>query len=146
MTSIGNEAFSFCQNLSSITIPNSVVSVCNLAFYDCSGLESVTVEWETPLDISSSDVFSRVDVANVKLYVPEGTAEAYRAAAVWQDFIIEEVSSITSATVDDSPVISTRYYDLQGRETAYPQQGYVYIVKDLHQSGKVSVERIMVRD
>ncbi len=43
VTSIGNVAFSDCSGLTSITIPDSVTSIGNSAFYNCSGLTSVTI-------------------------------------------------------------------------------------------------------
>ena len=42
-TSIGNYAFSFCTDLTSVTIPNSVTSIGNSAFYYCSRLTSITI-------------------------------------------------------------------------------------------------------
>ena len=43
VTSIGNEAFSKCYNLTSITIPESVTSIGKEAFQGCNGLTSVTI-------------------------------------------------------------------------------------------------------
>ncbi len=43
VTSIGNSAFQNCSGLTSITIPNSVTSIGNSAFQNCSGLTSVTI-------------------------------------------------------------------------------------------------------
>ena len=43
VTSIGNYAFYYCSGLTSVTIPNSVTSIGNQAFYVCTGLTSVTI-------------------------------------------------------------------------------------------------------
>ena len=43
VTSIGVSAFSFCDGLTEVTIPNSVTSIGESAFYYCPGLTSVTI-------------------------------------------------------------------------------------------------------
>ena len=43
VTSIGDDAFYFCQNLASIFIPNSVTSIGSRAFDNCDSLTSVTI-------------------------------------------------------------------------------------------------------
>ena len=43
VTSIGNEAFSWCSGLTSVTIPCSVTSIGGSAFWGCRGLTSVTI-------------------------------------------------------------------------------------------------------
>ena len=43
VVSIGDSAFLYCRNLTSITIPNSVTSIGKDAFYNCDGLTSVTI-------------------------------------------------------------------------------------------------------
>ena len=43
VTSIGYRAFSLCEGLTSITIPNGVTSIGSWAFSSCTGLTSVTI-------------------------------------------------------------------------------------------------------
>ena len=43
VTSIGDDAFFWCDSLASITIPNSVTSIGKGAFHNCTGLTSITI-------------------------------------------------------------------------------------------------------
>ncbi len=43
VTKIGNNAFSNCKSLTSVVIPDSVVSLGEMSFYDCGRLETVTL-------------------------------------------------------------------------------------------------------
>ena len=49
VSSIGDDAFSWCRGLTSVTIPSSVSSIGNFAFYGCSSLTSLTI----PSSVSS---------------------------------------------------------------------------------------------
>jgi hypothetical protein len=87
VTSIGQFAFQNCTGLTSVAIPNSITSIGNFAFYNCTGLTSVTVNWTTPLSVDAS-VFSGLNLPNISLIVPTGTATIYDATPVWTDFNI----------------------------------------------------------
>ena len=43
VTSIGDEAFSFCSSLKEITIPDSVEEIGMGVFYGCSSLKEITI-------------------------------------------------------------------------------------------------------
>jgi hypothetical protein len=50
VTSIGEKAFSYCTNLTSITIPASITSIGVFAFFDCYSLTSVTFQGTIAFD------------------------------------------------------------------------------------------------
>ena len=84
VTSIGEGAFAACYALTSVTIPNSVTYIGDAAFFRCSGLTSVTCVRETPANLGN-DVF-RETHANFKIYVPEGSVNAYKGAKYWSAY------------------------------------------------------------
>jgi uncharacterized repeat protein (TIGR02543 family) len=87
VTSIGDEAFSGCSGLSSLTLPAGVTSLGYLAFAECSGLTSVTNLSGTPQSIDiSMYVFLGLALENISLAVPASSVAAYGSAAVWEDF------------------------------------------------------------
>jgi hypothetical protein len=61
VTSIGDAAFENCTGLTSVTIPNSVTSIGRHAFYNCANIESVIFEdGESELTLGD-DVFGYVE-------------------------------------------------------------------------------------
>ncbi|HEX9600511.1 MAG TPA: T9SS type A sorting domain-containing protein, partial [Mariniflexile sp.] len=123
----------------------------NFAFYGCTGLTSVKVNWSTPLVISPT-VFMDVTLSNIPLYVPAGSEEDYEAAGVWKNFIITTSLGTTdfewnkSVKLYPNPaqnriIIETQtlthpfleIYDINGR---------VLQKQDLAQSNTVNIENL----
>ena len=85
VTAIGGYAFYECTGLTSVTIGNEVTAIEDYAFANCKGLTSITVENETPISISQK-AFLNVDKAACTLYVPAGSKSAYENAEGWKEF------------------------------------------------------------
>lgn len=96
VTFIGNGVFSGCKDLTSVTIPNSVISIGNYAFYGCDVLDTVKVMSEIPVSITNSVFANR---ANTTLYVPAGSKTAYEASDYWQEFNIVEYGTVAAKNI-----------------------------------------------
>jgi hypothetical protein len=70
--------------LTSITIGNSVETIGNYAFLQCSGLETVYVKAITP-PVLGTYVFTDVPTG-IPVHVPCGSTTAYQSAAQWSSF------------------------------------------------------------
>lgn len=84
--SIGEYAFQNCTGMSSVTIPKNLKSIGWNGFDNCSGLTSITSNAVTPPDCGEGDDrFDKVD-KDIPVNVPEGSVEAYKEAPGWSEF------------------------------------------------------------
>jgi len=122
VTSIGDAAFHYCYGLSSITIPNSVTSIERYAFADCNGLTSFYMASSQP-PMTADDALEGVPSSCV-VYVPTGAREAYSGVYPWSAFAIEEYDAETGiGSVDAAAPTAVGYYDLHGRRLHAPAKG-----------------------
>jgi hypothetical protein len=129
VTAIGAEAF-YYSDIEDVTIPQSVVSIGDKAFGSWkTPIQSVTVEWQTPIAINQSAFYGNY---NATLYVPTGCKAAYEAAQYWQDFKeikeigatelipltvgVEDVTVRLGSFIEDRPVFS---FDFENDETMW---------------------------
>ena len=97
VTRIGGYAFANATKLSSIEIPESVTRIESNSFASCFGLNTLRVNWKTPLRVSESQkIFKNGDLSAVTLYVPKGAKALYESAEVWKEF----------GTIVEDPVIT----------------------------------------
>lgn len=86
VTHIGNSAFSECSGLLSITIPKNVTCICDSAFYGCRNLSRIVSHIPADKLFAISDnVFSDVK-KDCKLYVTKGDMSVYTKTAGWKNY------------------------------------------------------------
>ena len=108
VTSIAEGAFKDNTDLKELSIPESIVSIGDDALAGCTNLEKINLYSDEPISIDQADassVFSGVDTENCILYVPAGTADAYRQAEGWKVFKniveMEDPDDINDINADD---------------------------------------------
>ena len=85
ITTIGNYAFMNCSGLTSCTIGSGITTIGNMVFTNCKSLESFTIYAATPPTMGIS-AFSGTDSSKLKIYVPAGSVDAYKAANNWSTY------------------------------------------------------------
>lgn len=81
---IGHRAFYDFPYLESVTIPDSVDTIGDNAFENCSSLTSLTVKATYPPTLGS-DVFTNTN-SNLVIYVPAESINDYKAASGWSTY------------------------------------------------------------
>ena len=84
ITVINTNAFSSRTSLSSITIPNGVISMGQEAFRYCTSLTSVTVKSATPPTLGFGVFYN--GSSNLVIYVPAESVDAYKSASGWSTY------------------------------------------------------------
>ena len=92
VTSIGSYAFSYCDSLTSITIPDSVTSIGENAFFTCNRLTSITI----PNGVTSIDIGVFENCSSLTtITIPDGVTSIGQVA-------FYGCTSLTSITIPNS--------------------------------------------
>jgi hypothetical protein len=93
---IAPSAFDSCTGLTNLTLPNSVKYILDRAFYNCTGLSEIHSLIESPFTIRDDVFWSWNETngtddkttlyENIKLYVPYGKVDTYKATNGWKNF------------------------------------------------------------
>ena len=86
ITTINGFVFQGCTSLESITIPSSVTYIERACFNSCSNLTRITMLPTTPPGLyasTGSNGFIDHTPNTLRIYVPSGSVEAYKAADKW---------------------------------------------------------------
>lgn len=102
VTSIGESAFGGCSNLKSLNLPANLNTIREKAFNGCTSLTRINAKMKDPVAIGE-DTFTGLDYDKCELLVPEGSAEAYRQAAVWSNF--NHITDITVVVTDNAGLL-----------------------------------------
>ena len=142
MTSIGYFAFSGCTGLTSISIPNSVITIRHNAFnFTPNNYLEINSYIEQPT-ADTGDSFSTDIYMNAQLYIPIGTKEKYKSTEGWKEFVfIEEgMPSGISGVSTSATAAEKERYNLDGKRLSEPQRGINIIRKSDGTTKKVVIK------
>ncbi len=141
VTSIGYGAFSNCSGLTAITIPDTVKTIGDRAFYS-TGIKNLTIgEGVTsigasafPYNIENVVCLAKEEPAankrsfsnqqNTYLYVLPESLEAYKATAPWSEFkAIRPMEDYTAVKTVNATITTTAVYSLDGKRTDSMRKG-----------------------
>ena len=123
-----------------VTIPNSVTSLGNYCFWDCSSLTSIYMFPSTPPS-TGSNIFEDTPLETVYV-VDEDAKTAYQVQEPWNQYAIVVVmpTGIEELETDKTSPSIVGYYDLSGRPINGKQRGAVILRYSDGTSRKVMVK------
>ena len=93
--------------MSGLTIGSSVQTIGKNAFTNCMSLREVVAYNPEPISIGTGEesdfAFSRVNCANVSLYVPDESVEKYKNAEGWKKFKILSIEELDTPNEPNGP-------------------------------------------
>lgn len=82
ISTIGHSAFTSCENLRKVSLPNGITMIRHYAFNWCSNLESVWLP-EIPPTLADANAFGNIKADCAFYCKTQESLDAYKAAANW---------------------------------------------------------------
>ncbi|MBD5310381.1 MAG: leucine-rich repeat protein [Bacteroides sp.] len=102
VTEITDDAFAFCEDLTTLTLPNTVTTLGKRVWNGCNALKSVTCYVTEPIS-AERDLFPVDAYDSATLYVPGGSVAAYEKTTPWSYFY--DIKSVEESGVETVPAI-----------------------------------------
>ena len=103
VTSIEEGAFGNCSSLTSIVLGSKLKNIGSVAFNYCDSLISLYCLTPTPPQMGNIRPISMNTTSKATLFVPKGSAVAYKSATIWEEFQhIEEIVLPTNLAIPSS--------------------------------------------
>lgn len=112
VTQIGMQAFSYCQSLTDITIPDSITSISDSAFSNCVGLSSIII----PNSVTTVGNYTFNNCSNITSVsigcnvVSIGDSAFYKCSGITEIIIPDSIVSIGSSAFDGCTGISSIWF------------------------------------
>ena len=133
VTSIGNYAFSNCSGLANVTIGSGVTSIGEYAFAGGDHIIQMTCNAAVPPTVANVNAFDDV-FRGIPLYVPTASLSSYQVAYAWREFTnIIGMSAYTITATSADPTMGTvtgggSYANgATATLTAMPNAGYRFV-------------------
>ncbi|MDR1602163.1 MAG: leucine-rich repeat domain-containing protein, partial [Tannerella sp.] len=117
VTKIGVRTFINCAKLEQITIPGSVVFIDQYAFWGCTGIKKIKVNWTSFNGVTvNSNAVNKISnqIDTIKLIVPESALSIYTSTSPWNEFLIPQ----RTVTADEAGNIPISTISLRPQATA----------------------------
>lgn len=115
--------FAGCCSIKEVTFGRNITEIDDMAV-NLRTIETMSLLNPTP-PIADAVYFTDAQYMNLKVYVPEGSLEAYQQAPVWRNFWnLQEKTFTGIETVEaDNSGTDAVIYDMQGRKLDIPKAG-----------------------
>lgn len=150
LDSLSTKSLSLNGALTSMTMPSSMKHYGEFCINFCTAMTDLYLLNPEPAvmyyDLYDPETYAFPGYEKVTLHVPEGTAEAYRQAPIWEKFenIVEGgyPGEVKGTDVERS-VAAEYYFDLNGYPVTVPQPGTVCIKRTLFTDGTSVTSKVM---